>query len=490
MRLITLLASQLALAFLVACGGSGNAHFTTSGGGGNITANVCSTGKFSGGSGGGTQPNTFFDMHLNALSSPWPSTVLPTVQIGGIRLWDTGTGWAEINVSAATCDFSRMDSWVTEAEANNADVLYNLARTPTWASSGPTDTSCAYNNIAGGPGQCHPPTDLNDDGSGSDSIFIGWVTSVVSRYAGHIKYYEIWNEWNVPLFWVGTPQQLARMTQDARCVIEGPPSGASCNSNSTFPNGTGLDPSAKVVTPSPVGAQSQLDAVQKNMTTFLSAQAGGVGPGSFSDIIGFHCYVSTQTLGDYPVPEDVVIVDNDLNSALQAFPEVSGKPSFCTEGGWGKVDKNGFADADLQAAFLSRYYLLQYPLGIARVYWYVWDSQSSPGSLWTAGGGATKAATAYGEIHKWIDGATPGSCSQTSGTTRWTCTSTRPGYNALAVWDANSACYVNGTPTCSNFTIPSGYTRYRDLSGNESPVPLGSISLSAKPILLESGPLP
>lgn len=484
-----LLILLFALAGLVACGGSSTSKVQVPP---PVTGNVCSTGTFSGNPAGGAQPNPFFGMHIHSVApgTPWPDTVVPSVQFGGLRLWDSGTGWAEINTAEGVCDFSHMDLWLTEAQANNADVMYDLARTPTWASSGKTDSNCNYANITGGPGQCHPPTDLASDGSGADAIWIGWVTSVVSHYKGKIKYYEIWNEWNIGGFWVGTPQQLVRMTQDARCVVEGPPSGSSCNSNSTFPSGTGLDPSAQIVTPAPVGggtSSSALDAAAKNMNIFLTSQAGNVGPGSFVDVIGFHCYVSTQTVGDYPVPENVITVNNNV----AGVPGVQGKPLFCTEGGWGNAAEEGFTDPDLQAAFLARYYLLQNSTNVARVYWYAWDTTATDIALWSPTD-TTPAAIAYGEVYKWINGATQSNPCSVNGTV-YTCAYTRPsGYAALAAWDSDtsSACYMNGTPTCSTFDIPSQYKLYRDLSGNETSVPGSTIPLSAKPILLETIALP
>lgn len=482
----------IALAALAACS-SGSSSSTVEPPPPVTTDYFCNPGTFSSSPAGGAQPNTFFGMHIHSTepTTPWPDTQVPTVQFGGLRLWDSGTGWSEINTSVGSCSFSHMDSWLTEAQANNVDVLYDLARTPTWASSDGTDGTCAYANISGGNGQCWPPTDLNDDGSGADAIWIGWVTSVVTRYKGQIKYYEIWNEWNINTFWKGTVPQLVRMTQDARCVIEGPPVGG-CNSDSTFKHGTGLDPGAQIVTPAPVGggtSQTALAAAATNMNTFLNqTQAGNMGPGNFVDIIGFHCYVSTQTVGPpYPVPENVPIVDN----AVAAVPGVQGKPLFCTEGGWGDASPEGFTDLDLQAAFLARYYLLQTSSPVQRVYWYAWDTTPTDIALWSPND-PTPAAIAYGEVYKWITGATVSACSPTSGTV-YTCTFTRPnGYTALAVWDSNTGegCYAGGTPTCSTFTIPSQYKLYRDLSGNETDVPGSSISLSAKPILLETSALP
>lgn len=500
LKWLAALIPPISLALLSACGG-GSSSTSTQPPPGNPINNVCNSGTFSGSPASST-PNTYFGMHIHDIAQgtppvPWPSTIsLPgtsdTVQFGGLRLWDSGTGWAEMNTAAGTCDFSHMDDWVSEAQSNNADILYNLGRTPNWASSDPSDSSCAYADDVGGNGQCWPPTDLNSDGSGADSIWIGWVTSVVSRYKGQIKYYEIWNEWNISLFWKGTPQQLVRMTQDARCVIEGPPAaGGSCNSDSTFPNGTGLDPNARIITPSPVGSQSNLNAAETNMATYLGAQAGGMGPASFVDVIGFHCYVSTQTVGDYPIPEQVLTVIDDLNSILPNFP-VQGDPVFCTEGGYGQVNLEGFTDPDLQAGFLARFYLLQASTNVSRVYWYAWDQTSTDtGALWSSTTGPTEAATAYAEVYRWITGATPSACTQNGNV--WSCVLTRSGgYQALAVWDGDtgSSCYTSGAPTCTTFSIPGQYTLYRDLSGNETAVPGATIGISAKPILLETSALP
>jgi hypothetical protein len=163
---------------------------------------------------------------------------------------------------------------------------------------------------------------------------------------------------------------------------------------------------------------------------------------------------------------------------------------FCTEGGWGDAAEEGFTDPDLQAAFLARYYLLQTSTTVARVYFYAWDTTPTDVALWSPTD-TTPAAIAYGEMYKWINGATPGGPCSANGTV-YTCAYTRSNYQALAVWDSNpnSSCYTNGTPTCSTFTIPSQYTLYRDLSGNETNVPGSTIPLSAKPILLETAALP
>jgi len=431
------------------------------------------------------------DLHLGSSDLPWP-----TVPFGGLRLWDTSTGWAQINTSEGVYDWSTLDAFASAAQGHGVDLLYNLARTPTWASSKPNDNSCSYNTSPqGGPGQCDPPNDLNADGSGTDAHWIQWVSALATRYKGRIKYYEIWNEWNVAGFWApaGNAQQpqLVRMEQDARCVVEGPPAGLSCNSQSTFPSGTAIDPNARIVTPSPVGAHPFLNEVSQDLTTYFQTQVGNYKGGTFADIIGFHGYVGTlPNSGLCPAPEDVNAVIDNLNSTVNSFGQ-SGKPWFNTEGGWSKAADEGFLDLDRQAAFLVRYSLLQRSLGVDRMYWYRWDAAStSGGSLWTPSGGPTPAAVAYGEVSKWIVGA-PLSSAWTPNGTIWSCGFTRGnGYKALAVWDAAQDCTSTTCPT-TPFNIPAGgYTMSRDVTGKESSVSGATIPIGAKPILLETGPLP
>jgi hypothetical protein len=483
LKSLFLVTALFVLSGATACGGGSSTATAPPGGGG---------GGGGGGTGGSGQSATLFGMHINRQTTPWPS-----VPVGGLRLWDTSAQWALVNTAQGQYDWTKFDPWLAEAQANKADVLYVLGRTPNWASSNPTDATCSYATLGGGTGQCWPPVDVNPDGTGTDAIWIAWVSAVVqhskSSTTAHISYYEIWNEWTVPHFWKGTVAQLARMSQDAYCVIKGTPANGKCNSSSTFPSGTALDTTAMVLTPSAVGGHSDLASVANNTKTFLQADGG-----PFFDVIGFHCYVGLPTAGPpFPMPEDVNTLIDNLNSALgSSASQTQGKPLFCTEGGWSNAVTEGFLDPDLQAAFLARYYLLQQSKGVARVYWYRWDNPAPDmGDLWNPVTGISKAGTAYGEVYKWLVGATLSSPCSMAGTV-WTCAYTRAsGYQAFAVWDGNTAasCYTVGTPTCSTFTIPTSvtYTEYRDLASNVTALNgATTVAIGAKPILLETGALP
>jgi hypothetical protein len=290
------------------------------------------------------------------------------------------------------------------------------------------------------------------------------------------------------------------MEQDARCVVEGPPPGQpnGCTVNgSMFLMGTGLDPTAKIVSPSPVGGDvnNMLGEVASSLGNYFSTSVGGYAGGTFSDAIGFHGYVGTATHQTTqsvpcPTPENVNTVIADMNQTFASFPgSANGKLAFNTEGGWSEATYEGFTDPDRQAAFLPRYLLLQQSANIDRVYWFAWDSKTAASLYNDTTSQATPAATAYAEVNQWTVGATLSQACSAKGTV-WTCSFTRPGgYAAQAVWDASQDCTSSSCPTPTSFPA-GGYIEYRDVAGNVAQVSGASVQIGAKPILLETAPLP
>jgi len=110
----------------------------------------------------------------------------PTLQIGAVRLWNTGTTWPALNPSEGTYNWVRLDKWLSAARQHRVtQIMLTLAMTPQWASSNPGDPICSY-----GPGQCDPPNDLNPDGSGTDQHWKDFVrkrlTNTPVRQAGSV----------------------------------------------------------------------------------------------------------------------------------------------------------------------------------------------------------------------------------------------------------------------------------------------------------------
>ena len=76
----------------------------------------------------GPIPITLFGMHINRPVTPWPA-----VHFGALRLWDTGTGWSQINNAPGKFEWRMLDRWLQAAKEHNVDVMYTMGRTPPWA---------------------------------------------------------------------------------------------------------------------------------------------------------------------------------------------------------------------------------------------------------------------------------------------------------------------------------------------------------------------
>jgi hypothetical protein len=413
-------------------------------------------------------PLTFFGLHIDNPHTPWPN-----ISFGAQRFWDSDIQWAQINTAPGVFDWTLADTRINTALANHVDILYDLARTPSWAQcagsdkgcgSGEGDSVCGFNLPGeGGPGQCFPPADLNVDGTGTDQHYIDWVTALAWRYKGEIKYYEIWNEPTAPIMWQGTTAQLVRMSQDARCIIVG----TGCSPLSTYTQ-KAIDPSAQITTPAYV-TDTGIN-VARAMSSFLAA-----GGGEYVDVISYHGYVQ------WPQAPEAAITDAAPLQNVLAAANQQGKPLISSEGGFGA--KVTITDPDQEEAWIARFEILMQSIGVARSYWYAWDGATTP--FWFESTGTQIGGTTYNEMTDWLVGATLSSPCVALGTV-WQCGYTRPGgYRAIAVWDASQSCN-EGNCTTSSFTMPAGYDYSLDLAGVKTKTTGATVEIGIKPILLEN----
>lgn len=391
----------------------------------------------------GTAAATLFGIDVNRPATPWPpATLSGPLPIGTLRLWDSAVDWARIETSRGVYDWAKLDDWVARAEAQGVEVLYTFGRTPNWATTQPIPAPTCAGAVNGLTYSCLPPADLDHGGNGPNAYWQEFVAALALRYRGRIKFYELWNELDVPAFWRGTSAQAVRMAKDAYWIIKT------------------IDPSARVLTPSfTAGGAGALD-------TFLSA--GGV---NYVDTIAFHCR-SAGTANTKP--ESVLSVITSFRHVMWTR-RIASKPLWCTEGGWRAGE---LMEADVQAGYVARQYTLMAYAGVERYYWYQWDNPGGWGSMWSSTSGPQPSATAYAEIRKWLVGASL-SCGVNSNGTTWRCQLSRPNYySAQIVWDT-----VGGI----SYYVGTRYTQYRDLEGNVSPLRPGStVTLGIKPVLLES----
>lgn len=409
-------------------------------------------------------PASFFGLHINELNIPWP-----TVPFASYRSLDSGPiMWADINPQEGKYDWSNLDRWIAKARAGGQDILYTLFATPSWASSRGAKSvnpngECA---LAGknGPGLCDAPEDLNPDGTGTDQHWKDYVSAMINHVGpGTVKYWEIWNEWNISNQWSGTPAQMLRMAQDAHTILKA------------------ADPNALITSPPVVN--TQLAAKNWLLPYF---QAGG---GEYADVIAVHGYVSnphTICPESCPVPENVAGVLDGIREVMAATGQQD-KPLFDTEGSWGVSARMN--DREQQAEFTARFYLIQLggttaSQGFDKFYWFGWDYTNTGGFYDPYTRQVTPAGVAYQQIYNWSVGAVMSRCAPSG--TRWSCGFTRSGgYEAEAIWDTSQNC-VQATCTALNVSVDPKYVQYRDLTGQVTAIINNTVSVGGRPILLEN----
>jgi O-antigen/teichoic acid export membrane protein len=438
-------------------------------------------------------PPTFFGMHFRLDKIDWPD--LP---FGTLRLWDTDTNWQRMNPQPGKYDFAILDRYLASARQNHVDdVLLTLGSTPAWASINGEDRSCDYSDFA--PGSCHPPSDLNDDGTGPGRYWRDFIYNLGSHLAGldrerfaSVNHFSFWNEFtrgreSQHPSWLGSQAQLHRMVHDTACILTGraevPPD---CTSAKMQEPAVGLLPDISIATPDAVPQAPGLDRfadyfegiTASESTTILAVHAysyGGLGQ-TFPDIGRF----------------GLVKQRADLHRVL---PRNLNMPIWSTEGGWGNTQIN-LPDPDLQMGYIARYYLVGWSLGFRRMYWYAADN--SWGRLIRQNGiegcrdhGShrgcpTPAAGAWTQTYRWMVGnRMTRLCAPDVSGDVWTCELQRPdGSKLLAVWDTSQTC-SHGKCTTSTYNYPPEFSRYLTLQdGKSRPIVGSTLQVGWKPILL------
>ena len=421
----------------------------------------------------------------------------PTTSYGVQRFWDSPPlQWPSINTAPGVFDFSNLDADLALAYTKGTlEGMYTLARTPPWATSSPTDTSCSYVTVpqGGGNGECDAPSDLAVDGSGTDAIWKAWITAIAthandSTYLqshAHIHYWEVWNEPDAKIFWAGSIAQLARLVEDANCIITGRGVVHDHGDGSATPcTATPIDPTAVIVMPS--GNTGQIPFVYAQNELYCSANPTGYQapcpnpPDAIAaavDVINFHMKPGNESGNACPPPMPcdvetamtfyVTTVKNILKPAERAKPLWDGEADYATAGFTG-----AYTDPDLAASFMPRFYLMDWSLGISGVDWYSQPTQ------------AAIVSTSYQQTYTWLVGSSLTSPCVADGTI-WSCTIAKSGKSYLVLWDTAQTC-ASGSCTTASYTVAAGWTTYQDMTTASAPAPISNrtVSLGIKPIVL------
>lgn len=389
----------------------------------------------------------FFGMHVRYAVSrtPWPR-----IRFHGWRVITPETEWRGLQPSRRQWNFSSLDRAVALAERHGVEVLLTLGQTPSWAAARPHEL------VPNGPGASSEPADMKD--------WEVYIRTVVSRYQGRIKYYELWNE---PRFrevdpyvaapgFTGSAYQMVEMARIAKRVL------------------ADVDPNAALVSPAIDAGFAGLS----RMRAWLDAGGGDV-----SDVFAYHFYLRP--------PERMPELYRQLRVLLHKYGQ-TGKPLWNTESGYfvenpeqpttpqwpgtdyvfGKV----LSPYEL-GAYVIRAHALTAAVGLDRFYWYSWDIRNM-GLTRGFGTVPTVAAEAYRKTVAWLRRAEIYGCQNREGDV-WVCTLARPeAGKAWLVWNASGAV---------TWRVPDewGVAEVESVSEGESPVSNGRIQIGPMPMLLK-----
>ncbi len=443
---------------------------------------------------GNLAPSTLFGFNTTKTAA----SDYPTVSYKMQRFWDSEPlQWPSINTASGVFNFSNLDATLAQAYSSGIVGFYTLARTPPWATSKPGDTSCSYttSTSGGGNGECDPPSDLNSDGTGANAIWKAWITAIAthvndSTYLqthAHIKYWEIWNEPDALIFWTGSFAQLARLTEDANCIITGRGVIHENGDGTATPcTATPIDTTAQIVMASGHASSSQLVFAQNQL--YCDASPTGIqlpcpNPGnavaSVIDIVNFHMkpgdMVDSNNCPSPCSPETVMqLWLSGINGMLQ--PAELAKPIWNGEGAYAE---GGFADSytdpDMQASFMPRFYLINWSLNISGIAWYDWYNLSTL---------PVEVQNSYQQTYNWLSASSLTTPCTANGTI-WSCGITKSGAQYLIMWDTAQSCSA-GSCSTPNEPVGTEWSTYQDMTTASTPLSISgnTIPLGVKPVVL------
>jgi hypothetical protein len=393
-----------------------------------------------------TIPLTYFGLHIHriAQTQPWYPhgdriTPWPSIKFGSWRLWDAYVGWPSLEPERGKWNFQTLDKYAALAERAGVDLVLPLGLTPAWASARPTEHS-SYR-----PGNAAEPRNIDD--------WRNYVRTVALRYTGRIKYYELWNEVNIPEFYSGSKEKLLELARVAYQVLKE------------------IDPDIVFLSPSGTGDPAWLDE-------YLA-----MGGTKYLDVLSYHFYVPKSS------PEAMLPLIQKVQGIMHRHG-LEKIPLWNTETGWWiantlKTPQVGAApnwrklDDKLAVAYVVRSLLISWPAGISRFYWFSWDGLDM-GLIQIGSLKLKPAAHAFDTMVRWLAG---GMIKQCNGEDKiWTCSVvTADGKAGWFVWTEDDVD--------RNWNIPAAWniTGAKSIDGGLTTVNDKSIWIGAIPILLIKG---
>ena len=361
----------------------------------------------------------------------WPDSNVP---VGSLRLWDSGTSWSQIETTRGRYDWAQLDESVDNAESNGVDdILLVLGTTPAWNAK--RIDAADYP----APGAASAPRDID--------AWDRYVAAVAKRYAGRITSYQVWNEASLSMFWDGTPEQMADLTERAYRIIKD------------------IDPGATVVAAS---TTVRLEgAFDRFFTGYLAALKERDWP---VDVLAVHLYPASRD--DTDARAEFIAQVRDTLTAVQA-PDL---PLWDTELNYGLAGPGPTNPRQSIEGSRARDWVVQttmdsLALGIARTYWYIWTPEPYPllGMQLTNGSGAVKGLRV---VDQWLVGGELLGCTEEAGLA--SCDVTKSGVPTRIVWSIDGPAAL---------APPAGFSEVCRTDNTCAPVD-GAIELDETPVRL------
>lgn len=383
-------------------------------------------------------PVALFGQHVSRITTGVPQGL----SAGSIRLWDSGTGWKDLEPTGDDqYTWGPLDAALKNSKAIGvSEILYTVGATPQWAATDPNSKKALY-----GPGtNSHPK---------SNALYVDFVTDLLAHAKSigiPITAVQIWNEANLPDFYNGTPAQMAQLTKDAAPAIRA--GGAQVVAASTTVRAKG---------PTKIWGKKYGKAMRS------------IGWANV-DVLAGHFYPPAK-FG----PSTRVSYIKALKRYYKHWG-AKGKPMWDTEMNYG--DTRSYMKVKRQysgpvaATYVARTYIDSMRYGIQRVFWYGWDIHVLGTDMTVRPGGISKTAggEAFLQIEQWMAGNTWLGCKTKKKVT--TCKLITPsGKRQTIAYSAKNKAYK----------LPAGTTEIKNLGGGSTAASAGTkITLTAQPILL------
>lgn len=367
---------------------------------------------------------------------------MPSFRVGGVRLWDSGTRWADLEPRRGAFAWAPLDRLVAGARRAGRPVLFVFGGTPAWAA--PAGGRSLYADDS----RTAPPDSLAD--------WDRFVRELVRRDRGRIAAYELWDTADDQHFYTGSAARLVEMVRRAAGIIRH------------------ADPGATVVCPSMerAGEPAGKDFVRR------FAALGGY---RFCDVAGLKLRQRPGAEPPEQLYEQVRTAYETLHSAGAGIALWNTGPAYDIPHG-----------PRLTGARAADYAVRTYLVGLAardlhleRTYLYSWGGTRVPVVLQAERRPPTAAARAVGQLQDWLAGASTVGCGHGPAAglpgAVWRCDFRRPGGagQESVLWAGEGRTAV---------PVPADAVAVARIGGRQEPLHGRTLTVTGTPVLVLSRP--